>query len=87
MSYKHISAAGNLAVAPAGGKAKLTTVNVNTAADSAVFTIYNGISASGEVVAVIDASETCSRVYAFTLNDGIFCVLSGGNADVTVGYM
>lgn len=86
MKYKRIAAAGNLSVAPTGGKARLWTVNVNTAAANATFTIYNGTSASGDVVAVIDASETSSRVYGTLCNDGIFCVLASGNADVTVGY-
>ncbi len=62
------------------------TVNVNTGATSAVLTIYNSATASGTPVAIIDASAPISRCYGVYCPDGIFVDLSGGNADVTVGY-
>lgn len=61
-------------------------MNVNTGATSAVVTIYNAESASGTPVAVIDASAPISRCYAIYCPGGIFVDLSGGNADVTIGY-
>lgn len=64
----------------------LWSVNVNTAAGSAVLKIYNGTSAAGELIASIDASGKGSYVYGVGLKDGIFYDLSGGNADVTIGF-
>lgn len=84
--YKRIAAIGNLPVAPANGSSVLWTVNVNTGAVSAVLTIYDGTSASGTVVAVIDAASKGSWTYGVLCDDGIFAVLSGGNADVTIGH-
>lgn len=78
----HLSATGTVFAAP--GPGMLGTVNVNTGASSAVVTIYNNTSAAGVVVATIDASAACTRVYACRLSKGITWVLSGGNADVTV---
>lgn len=82
---KRIAAAGNLDVSGSGG-AVLWTVNVNTGATSAVLTIYNGTSASGTVVAIIDATSKSSHAYGVYCDDGIFAVLSGGNADCTIGH-
>lgn len=86
LRYRHISAAGNLSVAPADGGAALWSVSVNKGATSAVFTVYDGIDNTGTVVAVIDASAVCNPWYGVYCKNGIFCVLSGGDADVTVGY-
>ena len=68
------------------GPGTLWTVNVNTGATSAVLTIYNSDAASGTPVAVIDASSPSSRAYGVYCSNGIFVDLSGGNADVTIGY-
>lgn len=84
--YKHLSATGTGTII--GGPNSwpvLWSVNVNTAAGSAVLKIYNGTSASGELVASIDASGKGSFVYGVAMKDGIFYDLSGGNADVTIG--
>lgn len=62
------------------------TVNVNTGAANATLTVHDGTSASGVVVAIIDASTKSSHFYGFECKNGIFCVLAVGNADVTVGY-
>lgn len=85
MVYKRIASTGNLACAPSGGHAFLGTVNVNTGAASATFSIYDGTSASGTLIAVIDASSKSSHYYGVRCPNGIFCVLAAGNADVTVG--
>lgn len=84
----YIAATGNLG--PIGGTgtgANLHRINVNTAAASAVVTVYDGQSASAPAVkkATIDASAKGFYDFAGAwFKNGIFCVLSGGNADVTV---
>lgn len=68
------------------GPGTLWTVNVNTGASSAVVTVYDSDAASGTPVAVIDASAPISRAYGVYCHNGIFVDVSGGNADVTIGY-
>ena len=85
-NYAHIAAAGNLSVAPDNGGAVLGAVNINTGAANATFTIYDGTSASGTVVAVLDASTKTCHFFGVNCPNGIFCVLAVGNADVTVSY-
>ncbi len=89
MSYPcrpyHRSATGN--IGPIGGLGTATYLNkvvVGTGAASAVLTIYDGQSASGVVIAVIDASAKGSYLFECNTKDGLFAVLSGGNADVTI---
>jgi hypothetical protein len=81
----YIAAAGNLG--PIGGPnswTHLESVNIGTGVASGVFTIYDGQSASGTVVAVIDATAARYHEFDAVCKNGIFCVLSGGNAKVTV---
>lgn len=82
----YIAAAGNLGpLGGAGTGANLHRVNINTGAASAVVTVYDGQSASGVKKATIDASAKGFYDFAGAwFKNGIFCVLSGGNADVTV---
>lgn len=67
--------------------AVLRNVVLNTGAASAVLTIYNNSAGSGDVVAIIDCSNTAQGVdrgyFGFCPN-GITAVLSGGDADVTI---
>jgi hypothetical protein len=86
LRYAHISATGNLSVAPSGGGAALWNVTVNKGASGAILTVYDGTDNTGTVVATIDASAVCNLWYGALCKNGIFCVLSVGNADVTVGY-
>jgi len=80
-----ITATGNLPVQPAGS-GELWSVNVNTGAASAVLKIYNNTSAvAADIIATIDASATGSFWYGVLCPKGIFAVLSGGNADITIG--
>ncbi len=67
------------------GKPRLYTITVGTAAASAVVTVYDGTTASGEIKALIDASalKVC-RFYGAILPRGLFVTLTGGNAKVTV---
>jgi hypothetical protein len=68
-----------------GAGALLYTVNVTKATTSAVVTVYNGTSTSGQVMATIDASVKGSYSFwdmRFPL--GIFAKLTGANANVTI---
>ena len=81
----YIAATGSLG--PVGGLnswTRLATVNVGTGAASAVFTVYDGQNANGSVVAVIDASSKGYFNFDAVCKNGVFCVLSGGNAKVTI---
>jgi hypothetical protein len=81
----HRSTTGN--IGPIGGTGSFThlgRVVVGTGVASAVLTVYDGQSASGTVVSVIDASAKGYYEFDAALKDGVFAVLSGGNADVTV---
>ena len=73
----------------AQGDAVLAYVNVNTAAASAVLTIYDGQSTTGTKVAAIDCSSSTGRQFTYMIRcpNGIYAVLTGGNADVTVTYV
>ena len=84
--YATITAAGDKKIAAAGGMPALWTVNVNTAAASAVLTIYDGTSTTGSKVATVDASQIASKGYGISCPNGIYINMSGGNADVTIGY-
>jgi len=83
LNWIHLTTSGQTGTA--GANTMLGTVNCNTAAASAVLTIYNGTSASGTVVAVIDCSRVGSHWYGVRLPAGLYYALSGGNADVTLG--
>lgn len=84
----YIAAAGNLG--PIGGLnsgATLSSVVVGTGVSSAVLTIYDGQSASAPAVvkAVIDCAAAGDYFFGDTwFKNGIFAVLSGANAKVTV---
>lgn len=67
--------------------AYLGRVVVNTGAVSATLTIYNNTAGSGDIVAIIDCSNTANGVernYNVICNAGITAVMAGGNADVTI---
>lgn len=84
LQAKTIVAAGNLAIAT--GVATLGTVNINTGATSAVLVIYDNTSGAGTKLATIDASSKSSHVFGIRSQTGLYAVLSGGNADVTIGW-
>lgn len=67
--------------------AALGSVIVNTGAASATLTVYNNTASSGDIVAIIDCSNTATgvqRQYDVLCPQGITVVMAGGNADVTV---
>ncbi len=69
-----------------GSRARLKAVVVNKAVATAVVTLYNGTSTSGDVVAVIDAGTAPVSLAYWNLPfpNGIFAKLTTANADVTV---
>lgn len=68
-----------------GANARLISINVGTAAASAVVTVYNGTSTSDPVVDTIDASAVKDLdFHSVRLSGGLFVKLTGGNAKVTV---
>ena len=84
MDTQYMAAANDSCLWPAN--AKLFTVNVGTTDTSAVVTVYNGTTSSGEVKAVIDAAtavRTC-RFHGARFPNGLFVELTGGNAKVSV---
>lgn len=66
----------------------LGQVIVNTAAASAILTLYNNTAGSGDVIAVIDCAAATGnpRDYHITCPNGLTAVLSGGTADVTITH-
>lgn len=65
----------------------LGSVIINTGAASATLTIYNSSAGSGDVIAIIDCSNTgqgVSRIYNVMCPNGLTVVMAGGNADVTI---
>lgn len=85
LRYATIRSATTKVIARAGGTT-IWTVNVNTGASGAILTIYNGTSASGDLVATVDASAVVSLAYGVYCPEGIFIELAGGAADITIGY-
>lgn len=70
-----------------GPGSELGTVNINTGAGSAVLTLYNALSAdANKKIATIDASTKSSHAFVVYCEIGLFYALSGGNADVTIGF-
>lgn len=65
--------------------ARLWSVSVGTLAASAVVTVYNGTSTSGEVKAIIDAGAAKDiSFYGARFPAGLYVKLTGGNAKVSV---
>lgn len=88
-TYLYIAAAGDVKTAGAGGGAILHNVVVNKAAASAVLTIYDGTSTTGTKVATIDASVAATGTlnYDILCPKGVYAVMTGGNADMTLSVI
>ena len=82
---KSLQATGNFTCGGVDSATVLGFVNVNTAAASAVLTLKEK-DTNGAVIATIDASATGTKAYFSTHRDGVYCALSGGNADITVTF-
>lgn len=84
-NYKYINAAGT-SNAIAGAGSTLGVVNVNTGGTSATLTLYDDVTVvAANKIAVIDASASCTRVFAHRLKRGLTAVLAN-TADVTITY-
>lgn len=86
---KNIAATGNLG--PIGGTGSgcvVKSITVNKSGTSATFTIYDGQSASGTVMGVIDAGSARQIIFpgGAWFKNGFFGVLGTANADINVEY-
>jgi hypothetical protein len=85
--YRNIATQNTFIVA--GASVDLVAVVVNTAAASAVVTVYDSRDTTvGNVptIATIDASAVGNFFYGCQCDRGILVVTSGGNANVTIIY-
>lgn len=85
----NITAVGDKKVGANTSDSVLHCVNINTAAASSVLKVYSGQSTTGSLVATIDCSSTTGRSFTYDIRcpNGIYVVMTGGNADVTVTYV
>lgn len=84
LGYLHLTTSGtNGTIGGVGSGAVLGFVNVQTATASAVLTLKEK-DTNGATIAIIDCSAKGSYQYECRVNNGIFCALSGANADVTI---
>jgi hypothetical protein len=88
-NYAYRATTGNFGpFGAAGSGGWLRAITIGTGVASAVVTVYDGQDNTGTVVAVIDAAAKGSYWFGdLRLGKGIFIVLSGGNALVTVSYL
>ncbi len=84
MIWTHMAAAATKVIH--SRSAVLGSVIINTKAASAVVTVYDSSSGSGNIIAIIDASvETGNpREFNVTCPAGLTVVMAGGNADITI---
>lgn len=83
--WTHMTAAGTKVIHSRA--AYLGSVILNTGAASATLTIYDNSAGSGNVIAIIDCSNTAQGVqrdYNVSCPAGLTAVMAGGNADVTI---
>jgi hypothetical protein len=79
----HIAVAGSYLVS--SGTGWVADISINTTAASGSLTVYDGIDATGTVMAVIDASKSSlgAGFSPWRFVNGLFVVLNG-NADITI---
>lgn len=85
MTWTHMAAAATRVIHTRA--ATLGSVILNTGAASATLTIYDNSAGSGNVIAIIDCSNTAQgvmRTYNVHCPQGITAVMAAGNADVTI---
>ena len=80
----HLAATGSYLIK--AGKGWVTDISLNTMATNGSLTVYDGVDATGKVIAVIDVSKSSpglagSEPWGFSV--GLFVVLSG-TADLTI---
>lgn len=83
-SYTHISTQTTTVAKPAAGV--LHSININTGAASAVATVYDSLTGSGTVIAVVSGANPLQFMYDVAFLTGLTIVTSGGNADITVAW-
>lgn len=88
-TYLYLAAAGDAKTGGAGGGSILHNIVVNKGVASAVVTVYDGTSTNGTKVATIDASVTALGTlnYDVLCPKGVYVVMTGGNADITVSVI
>jgi len=86
-NYRNLAATSTVILN--GGPCDLIAVVVNTAAASAVVSVFDGVGLTTtgmRPVATIDASATGNFFYGNRCQNGLTVTLSGGNANVTVVF-
>ncbi len=90
-SVIYLASAGDGKVSGTGGGAILHSVSINTEGTSTLgsstVTIYNGTSTTGTKVATLDCSlDSLSRtlIYDLRMANGVYAVMTGISADVTI---
>ena len=83
-TYQSMVAQATLVVANA--EAVLGNINICGPTASSVVTVYDGLTAGGGLIAVIDASVTMSYTFDVLCSDGITIVMSGANSDISVSW-
>lgn len=80
----HINAAGSTIARPTAGVLQAVTVNTK-GSSGATLTLYDGLNASGAVLAVIDTTQAVGTIhFNCYLQVGLFAVAAGTIGDVTV---
>src|ERR1700727_451167 len=80
---KNMIATGNLLLKSGAGSFVGVTINTHIAAG--VLKVYDGIDATGTLLCTIDLSGgTASLQYGIGCAVGVFAVMSGASADVTI---
>ena len=89
--YAHLTTAANYlvkgnATSGAASPGLLHGIVVGTGTSSGVITIYDGISAAGAVIGVINAAAPGNYSFNVWFNIGLFVVVSGATIDATVSF-
>lgn len=84
--FKHISTATTTLVRT--GPGILQSVFVSTGGAGSTATVYDGVDATGAVIAVINTAVQVSLFYGVPVSTGICVVTASGTpADITVTYL
>ncbi len=82
--FFNIAAAGDKSI-PGSGLI-LHSVVLNKVTASAVVKLYNGTSTTGTLIGTIDASQSAigTLTYDILCKNGLYAVMTGANADITI---
>ena len=86
--YLHMNTNSTKVIANDGNGGILCRVTINKAgASSNTLSIYNGLSSSGDLIAVIDTTIVGNKEYDVACDAGICAIMATGTAaDVTISY-